>query len=98
MRPPGIPPSLKSSRLKDGPSLEYFMTRARVLSLYREIQRTVRKVENPLDRQYLQDWARSDFERYRHETSQDKIKSLLSQGKHQFHALETNLMLSKGKK
>ncbi|KAG0017872.1 LYR motif-containing protein 2 [Entomortierella chlamydospora] len=73
-----------------------FLTRARVLSLYRDIQRAIRSVKDPKDRQDLQTWARSDFERYRHETNPDKIKSLISQGKHQFHALQTNLSLSSG--
>ncbi|KAI7818713.1 hypothetical protein BC939DRAFT_462193 [Gamsiella multidivaricata] len=99
--PPAIPASLarSSKRLavKDGPNLEYFLTRARVLSLYRDIQRTLKDIKDPRDRQDLQTWARSDFERYRHETNPDKIKSLISQGKHQFHALQTSLSLSSGK-
>ncbi|KAF9319480.1 hypothetical protein BG000_003559 [Podila horticola] len=82
--------------MQDGPNLEYFITRARVLSLYREIQRSLKGVKNPKDRQELQAWARSDFEHYRHEKNPDKIKSLISQGKHQFHALQTNLSLSSG--
>ncbi|KAI8354424.1 hypothetical protein B0O80DRAFT_451060 [Mortierella sp. GBAus27b] len=98
--PPAIPASLsrasKKLSFKDGPNLEYFLTRARVLSLYRDIQRTLKNVKDPRDRQDLHSWARSDFERYRHETNPDKIKSLLSQGKHQFHALQTNLSLSSG--
>ncbi|KAK3827758.1 MAG: hypothetical protein J3Q66DRAFT_321014 [Benniella sp.] len=96
--PPAVPASLsrasKKLPLKDGPNLEYFLTRARVLSLYRDIQRTLKNVKDPRDRKDLQTWARADFERYRHETNQDKIKSLISQGKHQFHALQTNLSLS----
>ncbi|KAF9398375.1 hypothetical protein BGX21_007873 [Mortierella sp. AD011] len=98
--PPAIPASLSRTPrrlgVKDGPNLDYFLTRARVLSLYRDIQRTIKSVKDPKDRQDLQTWARSDFERYRHETNPDKIKSLISQGKHQFHALQTNLSLSSG--
>ncbi|KAF9968035.1 hypothetical protein BGZ70_007047 [Mortierella alpina] len=98
--PPAVPASLsRASRkiqVKDGPNLEYFLTRARVLSLYREIQRTLKDIKDPRDRNDLQTWARSDFEHYRHEKNPDKIKSLISQGKHQFHALQTNLSLSSG--
>ncbi|KAG0082363.1 hypothetical protein BGZ92_011804 [Podila epicladia] len=100
MRAPTIPASLsrasKRIQMQDGPNLEYFITRARVLSLYREIQRSLKGVKNPKDRQELKAWARSDFEHYRHEKNPDKIKSLISQGKHQFHALQTNLSLSSG--
>jgi len=46
---------------------DQFLTRARVLSLYRDIQRTLKGVKDPRDRQELQQWARSDFERFRHE-------------------------------
>ncbi|GJJ79020.1 hypothetical protein EMPS_11379 [Entomortierella parvispora] len=97
--PPSIPPSLSraAKRLnQDGPNLEYFLTRARVISLYREIQRSLKSVKDPRDRKELHDWARADFEHYRHEKNPDKIKSLISQGKHQFHALQTNLSLSSG--
>ncbi|KAG0348708.1 LYR motif-containing protein 2 [Podila humilis] len=101
MRAPAIPASLsRASRriqVQDGPNLEYFLTRARVLSLYREIHRSLKDVKNPKDRHALQEWARSDFEQYRHEKNPDKIKTLISQGKHQFHALQTNLSLSSGK-
>ncbi|KAF9932740.1 hypothetical protein FBU30_007390 [Linnemannia zychae] len=96
--PPAIPASISRATrkisVKDGPNLDYFLTRARVLSLYREIQRTLKGVKDPRDRQELQQWARSDFEQFRHEKNPDKIKSLISQGKHQFHALQTNLSLS----
>ncbi|KAG0245617.1 hypothetical protein BGX31_006976 [Mortierella sp. GBA43] len=91
----GLLPSLLSHAANPNKTSQ-FLTRARVLSLYRDIQRTLKNVKDPRDRQDLHSWARSDFERYRHETNPDKIKSLLSQGKHQFHALQTNLSLSSG--
>ncbi|KAG0303920.1 hypothetical protein BGZ98_006138 [Dissophora globulifera] len=90
--PPAVPASLSRAAKRLS-----FLTRAKVLSLYRDIQRTLKDVKDPRDRQDLQTWARSDFERYRHETNPDKVKSLISQGKHQFHALQTSLSLSSGK-
>ncbi|KAG9067956.1 hypothetical protein KI688_011547 [Linnemannia hyalina] len=85
MKPPAVPTSLSRAArkisVKDGPNLEY-------------IQRSLKGIKDPRDRQELQHWARSDFEQFRHETNPDKIKSLISQGKHQFHVLQTNLTLS----
>ena len=49
-----------------------FLVRQQVLSLYRDIQRALRKVENPKDRQELQQWARGEFERNKHQT--DEVK------------------------
>ncbi|KAF9940377.1 hypothetical protein BGZ67_007854 [Mortierella alpina] len=90
-----VPPAVPSSLSRASRRIQ-FLTRARVLSLYREIHRTLKDIKDPRDRKDLQTWARSDFEHYRHEKNPDKIKSLISQGKHQFHALQTNLSLSSG--
>ncbi|ORX91517.1 LYR motif-containing protein 2-like protein [Basidiobolus meristosporus CBS 931.73] len=85
-----IPSKLSSS----GPNLQHFITRVKVLGLYREIMRATGKIENPKDKKELRDWARADFEHYRNITDQDKIKTLLSQGKYQLHNLQRSLMLS----
>jgi Complex 1 protein (LYR family) len=82
------------SRVSHLPTLKEFMTRRKVLSLYRDIMRAVLRLE-PTDRQFVHEWARADFERHRHETDQEKILSLLSQGKVQFRTLENSMTLSK---
>ncbi|KAH6561104.1 hypothetical protein BASA50_010604 [Batrachochytrium salamandrivorans] len=70
------------------------MTRSRVLQLYRDILRTTKYVAK-IDKDYICSWARSDFERYRNESSQEKIEMLLSQGKVQLRTLENSVTLSK---
>ncbi|KAJ8328304.1 hypothetical protein BDV3_005563 [Batrachochytrium dendrobatidis] len=75
-------------------SLKEFLTRSQVLQLYRDILRTTKYV-NEADKQYIQRWARSDFEQYRSETSQDRIRLLMSQGKVQLRTLENSVTLSK---
>ena len=44
-----------------------FFLRRQVLSLYREILRTVREVSNEDHRKELADWARSEFKKNKHE-------------------------------
>ncbi|KAL2915622.1 LYR motif-containing protein 2 [Polyrhizophydium stewartii] len=75
-------------------SLKQFMTRGQVLALYRDILRCTKFVA-PSDRAYIREWARSDIERYRHETSDDKIRMLISQGKVQLRTLENSVALSR---
>ncbi|KAK9707778.1 LYR motif-containing protein 2 [Basidiobolus ranarum] len=83
-----------TSKLSNGPNLQQFITRAKVISLYREIMRCTTKIDNPRDKKELRDWARADFEQYRKVEDQDKIMTLLSQGKYQLHNLQRSLMLS----
>lgn len=44
-----------------------FFLRKQVLSLYREIFKTLREVENEDHRKELADWARSEFKKNKHE-------------------------------
>ncbi|KAM3588354.1 hypothetical protein VKS41_000802 [Umbelopsis sp. WA50703] len=50
----------------DGLSLEHFLAKRRVISLYREILRSLKGL-NKRDADEIRHWARSDFERYRSE-------------------------------
>ncbi|KAI8922688.1 LYR motif-containing protein 2 [Entophlyctis helioformis] len=76
--------------------LKQFMTRGRVLQLYRDILRTTHNID-PNDKEYVRQWARSDFERYRFEKDPDRIQTLLTQGKVQLRTLENSVILSKRK-
>ncbi|KAI9096068.1 LYR motif-containing protein 2, partial [Phlyctochytrium arcticum] len=75
------------------PSLSSFLLRSKVLSLYRTILRSARHIPLKEDRDFVYDWARSDFERYRNETDVDKIKMLLSQGQVQAKTLDRSVTL-----
>lgn len=47
-----------------------FLQRQRVLGMYRDLLRSIRKVPNDSDRRYLRDWAREEFKRNKSETDQ----------------------------
>ncbi|KAG1472198.1 hypothetical protein G6F56_001685 [Rhizopus delemar] len=53
---------------KQGLSLDHFLIRSQVISLYRQIARCTKGMEKSNARELL-DWARMDFERNRHETN-----------------------------
>ncbi|KAI9341172.1 hypothetical protein BDR26DRAFT_860757 [Obelidium mucronatum] len=74
--------------------LKQFMTRMRVISLYRDITRTLKSVSDKSERQFIRDWARADFDKARHETDSERIQYLLSKGKAEYHHLMSNLQLS----
>ncbi|KAI8578307.1 hypothetical protein K450DRAFT_248211 [Umbelopsis ramanniana AG] len=80
----------------DGLSLEHFLARRRAIALYREIIRSLKGL-NKTDAHEIRQWARSDFERYRGEKDLEKIKSLITSGKHQMHSVQQSLMLAQAK-
>uniref|UniRef100_A0A667Z0A8 LYR motif-containing protein 2 n=1 Tax=Myripristis murdjan TaxID=586833 RepID=A0A667Z0A8_9TELE len=51
-------------------SLKQFLQRQRVLSIYRNMLRTIRQVPDEGDRKYLRDWAREEFKRNKTATNQ----------------------------
>ncbi|KAI8381482.1 uncharacterized protein BYT42DRAFT_566693 [Radiomyces spectabilis] len=90
---PAVPRFFKEPSL----TLNHFLIKSQVRSLYRQILRCTKGLDKH-DAKELRDWARSDFERYRHETDLDKIRSLLSSGKHQMHSLQSSVSLAQAGK
>ncbi|KAI9266107.1 complex 1 protein [Sporodiniella umbellata] len=78
---------------KEGLSLDHFLIRSQVISLYRQIARCTKGMEKSNARELL-NWARADFERHRHERNIDNIKALISSGKHQMHSLQSSVSLA----
>lgn len=76
-------------------SLEHFLARNRSILLYRRIQRSLRQVADPTSRQELKRWARSDFDRHRHEKDLSKIRYLYSTGARQVQQMEASFALSR---
>uniref|UniRef100_A0A671SU14 LYR motif-containing protein 2 n=1 Tax=Sinocyclocheilus anshuiensis TaxID=1608454 RepID=A0A671SU14_9TELE len=52
-----------------GPLLQ----RQKVLGVYRDLLRTIRKIPTESDRRYLRDWAREEFKRNTSETVQPDL-------------------------
>ncbi|RCH87426.1 hypothetical protein CU097_010601 [Rhizopus azygosporus] len=80
---------------KEGLTLDHFLLRAQVISLYRQIVRCTKGMDKSNAKEIIH-WARADFERHRHETNivHDNIKSLISSGKHQMHTLQNSVSLA----
>lgn len=69
-------------------SLKRFLLRRQVLSLYRDILRTIRSVSDAQHRQQLRDWARNDFKVNKHHGDEDTIRMLLLQGRRSLEELK----------
>ncbi|KAK4136289.1 hypothetical protein BT67DRAFT_440439 [Trichocladium antarcticum] len=76
------------SRLGPTLSLEHFLQRARVLSFYRHILRSTRRIANPTTRAETRQFARDEFERHRRVTDPGHIRYLLSTGKTEWESME----------
>ena len=68
-------------------SLEHFLQRQRVLSLWRDVVRATNKVPEVQTRGELRSFAREEFERYRHVDDLAHIRYLLSTGKEQLKSM-----------
>ncbi|KAH8906366.1 complex 1 LYR protein [Coniochaeta sp. PMI_546] len=69
-------------------SLDHFLQRSRVLSLYRTIIRATRRIQDPTTRAETRKFARDEFERHRQVTDLDHIRYLLSTGKTEWESME----------
>ncbi|KAK3322019.1 hypothetical protein B0H66DRAFT_186252 [Apodospora peruviana] len=69
-------------------SLDHFLQRARVLSLYRTIIRGTRRIKDPTTRAETRRFAREEFERRRDVKDLSHIRYLLSTGKTEWESME----------
>ncbi|PWN51700.1 hypothetical protein IE53DRAFT_385949 [Violaceomyces palustris] len=79
---------------KSNLTLEHFLLRTRVLSLYRSFVRASREIPNPQARWETIEWFRSDMDRFKRETDIDNIKDLLMQGHRSFKQMMGQMQLS----
>uniref|UniRef100_A0A4W5NHM8 LYR motif-containing protein 2 n=1 Tax=Hucho hucho TaxID=62062 RepID=A0A4W5NHM8_9TELE len=90
---------MASSRLPAAAlTLKQFLQRQKVLSLYRNMLRTIRQVPDEGDRKYLRDWARDEFKRNKNSTNQDAIRMMITQANMHHDELQSSLALANVKK
>ncbi|CAB1436252.1 unnamed protein product [Pleuronectes platessa] len=75
-------------------SLKQFLQRQKVLGIYRNMLRTIKKVPDEADRKYLRDWARDEFKRNRNATEQDAIRMMITQANKHLEELQGSLALA----
>ncbi|GAA98934.1 uncharacterized protein L969DRAFT_88977 [Mixia osmundae IAM 14324] len=68
-------------------SLDYFLNRGKVLSLYRAYIRSTRGLGDRQARIEAVQWVRHDFDRHRDESDMEKAKALLALGKRNLRTL-----------
>ncbi|XP_073672928.1 LYR motif-containing protein 2 [Garra rufa] len=75
-------------------SLKQFLQRQKVLGIYRDLLRNIRKIPTESDRIYLRDWAREEFKRNKSETDQDVIRMMITQANNHLEDLRRSLALA----
>lgn len=72
-----------------------FLQRQKVLGVYRDLLRSIRKIPIESDRRYLRDWAREEFKRNKSETDQDVIRMMITQAHNHLEDLRRSLALAR---
>ncbi|KAK0183439.1 hypothetical protein PV327_001482 [Microctonus hyperodae] len=76
-------------------NLKQFMIRRTALTLYRKILRTIKQVPDKNDREYLKNWAKSEFIANKNLSDEFAIKSAIIHGESSMNELKINLNLAK---
>ncbi|RVD86306.1 uncharacterized protein DFL_004590 [Arthrobotrys flagrans] len=80
-----------SSRSGAKLGLDRWIQRSRVLALWREILRTVRRIEDPATREEMRSWARHEFKRNKDVQETTQIRYLISQGRHEMETISQSI-------
>lgn len=75
-------------RLNAAMSLDQFLQRSKVLSLYRTILRGTKRIGDPTTKAESRRYARDEFERHRGVTDSAHVRYLLSTGKTEWEGME----------
>ncbi|XP_063351668.1 LYR motif-containing protein 2 [Pelmatolapia mariae] len=75
-------------------SLKQFLHRQKVLGIYRNMLRTIRRVPDEADRKFLRDWAREEFHRNKNVTHEDAIRMMITQASNHLEELQKSLALA----
>ncbi|XP_027005225.1 LYR motif-containing protein 2 [Tachysurus fulvidraco] len=75
-------------------NLKQFLQRQKVLGLYRNMLRTIRKVPDEADRKYLKDWTREEFKRNKDAADQDAVRMMITQANNHLEELKRSLSLA----
>ncbi|KAI5844555.1 hypothetical protein DFP73DRAFT_59294 [Morchella snyderi] len=70
------------------PSLKHFIQRARVLALWRDILRALKRVNDPVTKSELYDYARQEILRNKNIDDIIHIRYLISTGRKEFETME----------
>lgn len=79
----------------DALTLQQFLNRQKVLTLYRKIIRSIYDIDNSDDRRYMLSWAREEFKRNKGEINSDSIALQITRGERTHKELTSAVKLSK---
>ncbi|XP_038047373.1 LYR motif-containing protein 2-like [Patiria miniata] len=86
---------MAASKIPKALTLKQFLLRQQVLGLYRDIQRSLRRVPDKTDREELRQWAREEFKKNKKQQDEIAIRMLLTQGKRTLREIESTVILAR---
>ncbi|CAF0779061.1 unnamed protein product [Adineta ricciae] len=75
-------------------SLKHFIVRSQALALYRDVMRTVMKIEDQDYRKEIREWARSEFHRNRSLRDLGEIRTQVALGRRSLNELKLAMQMA----
>ncbi|KXJ11377.1 LYR motif-containing protein 2 [Exaiptasia diaphana] len=76
-------------------TLKQFLVRRQVLSLYREIMKTIKQIENPEYQKELRNWTRDEFKQNKGTQDQDAIQNMIYRGQQTLKELSVTIAMAR---
>ncbi|UJR26160.1 hypothetical protein I4U23_007504 [Adineta vaga] len=75
-------------------SLKHFIVRSQVLALYRDIMRTMMKIDDQDYRKEMREWTRSEFNRNRTLRDLGEIRTQVALGRRNLNELKLSMQMA----
>ncbi|CAF3074249.1 unnamed protein product [Rotaria socialis] len=75
-------------------SLKHFIVRSQVVALYRDIMRTLLKIDDRDYQKEMREWARTEFNRYRKLTDLGEIRTQVALGRRHLNELKLAMQMA----
>jgi uncharacterized Rmd1/YagE family protein len=75
-------------------SLKHFIARSQVISLYRDIIRTIMKISDRDYRKEMHEWTRYEFNRYRTLKDLGEIRTQIALGRRHLNELKLSMQMA----
>ncbi|CAF3357827.1 unnamed protein product [Rotaria socialis] len=75
-------------------SLKHFIVRSQVVALYRDIMRTLLKIDDRDYQKEMREWTRTEFNRYRKLTDLGEIRTQVALGRRHLNELKLAMQMA----
>ncbi|CAF0881100.1 unnamed protein product [Rotaria sordida] len=75
-------------------SLKHFLVRSQAITLYRDIMRTLMKIDDQDYRKEMRDWTRYEYNRYKNLTDLGEIRTQIALGRRHLNELKLSMKMA----